>query len=177
MPKYTREELARIKEDIDAVIETSKIMEEHSPLTPTLFNGKTWKEEKDEWFDIQRNAIKELLTSGKVQSCEIRTLCKMHLEDLEEIESFANRYPFFVVYITTEPVEPLISFRNTLNSAIADNISPEKLVEMDDLLNKMNENCDNVIRASLRPIHNSLNSEETISSPPPAISTNCTRLI
>ncbi|MCI5059401.1 MAG: hypothetical protein MRY83_25030 [Flavobacteriales bacterium] len=43
-------------------------------LLPVPLNGKSWEEEKNEYWDIQLNKLNDLLNSGKIESCEIKSL-------------------------------------------------------------------------------------------------------
>ena len=76
MPTRTKEQLQQIYEDLVAVREVVNQLHNLGELWPTPMNGKTWEEEKNEWYYAGINAMSDLLRSGKIKSCEVVSLCE-----------------------------------------------------------------------------------------------------
>lgn len=83
----------QIYNDLLQLQETFNNLSSHGKLVPIPLNGKTWEEEKVEFWDRQINAFDELIRSGKVKSCEIKSLCEYYVrwtQDKKSTEGFWN---------------------------------------------------------------------------------------
>ena len=144
MPDRTKEELITIRDDILQVIEARKMMLEYSPLVPTPLNGKSWKEERTEWFDRAINYYGNLIKSDKVKSCEITSLCKAYIAEGKEEKAFADRYSYVAIYHSVNPLDhkgefgySLLDMRDELNAAIAGKLSKSELGKLNKLLDSI----------------------------------------
>jgi hypothetical protein len=79
----TKEEYQQIYDDLLVLKETLNRLHDIGGLWPTPMNGKTWEEEKDEFWNTRTNAFNGLVTSGQVKSCEIKTLCEMEANECQ----------------------------------------------------------------------------------------------
>lgn len=84
MPDRSKEELKQIYDDLLEFKETLNWIDSFGGLYPTPMNGKTWEQEKKEYWNRGINAVKDLIQDGKVKSCEIRTVCEMIVRSSEK---------------------------------------------------------------------------------------------
>lgn len=95
MPSRTKEQLQQIYEDLVAVREVVNQLHDLGELWPTPMNGKTWEEEKNEWYFAGINGITDLIGAGKVKSCEVISVCEdwvSNVENQRNQSGFWNHY-------------------------------------------------------------------------------------
>ena len=68
-------ELLVILSDLQKWREVMNELHDYGTLLPTPLNGKTWEEEKKEFYDKSINAYSDLLSTGDIRSCEVQTAC------------------------------------------------------------------------------------------------------
>lgn len=90
--RRSREELRVIYNDLVEYRTVHNNLHERGPLAPTPMNGKTWEEEKAEFWFGAVNDFTDLVRSGRVNSCEILTLCN---SDISECNERASRNGFW----------------------------------------------------------------------------------
>jgi hypothetical protein len=76
MPDRSKKELEQIYDDLLELKQTLNWLNSFGDLWPTPMNGKTWEQEKNEFWNREIKAFEGLIREGKVQSCEIRSLCE-----------------------------------------------------------------------------------------------------
>ena len=93
MPERTKEELERIYNDLLEFRTTLNWLNSFGDLWPTPMNGKTWEQEKNEFWNREINAFKGLILEGTVTSCEVKSLCEksyLTLQERKNREGFWN---------------------------------------------------------------------------------------
>jgi hypothetical protein len=80
MPDRTKEELEVIKNDLIELKKVINRLNDFGELWPTPMNGKTWEEEKNEFWEREISSLYDLIQSGKVKSCEIKSFCVKEAE-------------------------------------------------------------------------------------------------
>ena len=94
MDTRSKEDLKTIYEDLLELRVVLNELHERGELWPIPMNGKTWQEEKDEFYNHQIQELEGLLGDNLVSSCEIKTLCRFIIKDCIEhknIEGFWNQ--------------------------------------------------------------------------------------
>lgn len=76
MPDRSKEELEQIYNDLSEFKKTLNWLNSFGDLWPTPMNGKTWEQEKNEFWNREINAFENLIREGNVKSCEIKSLCQ-----------------------------------------------------------------------------------------------------
>lgn len=92
----TQEELQQIYDDLMVFKEKLNWLSSFGQLLPVPLNGKTWEEEKAEYYDRAINAFDNL--TNEVVSCEMKTFCqesKILAEQYRSRQGFWNHVGFY----------------------------------------------------------------------------------
>lgn len=162
MPDRTKEELEQIRKDFIAI---KKVWDEEIEKIPTSypnpFNNKSRKEEIENYKVQTNRPLQDLLSSGKLKSCEALTLIE---KTIAHSEAFYQNPPWWVRNIGVS-----IEGSSRIKVVKGSNVSLDKMVEMLETLlhndSKLNKILDMVgtsacaPRASINPHQNSVSSK------------------
>jgi hypothetical protein len=81
MDTRSKEDLRTIYEDLLELRVVLNDLHDRGELWPIPMNGKTWQEEKDEFYNHQIDELGKLLEDNLVKSCQIKTLCEFIIKD------------------------------------------------------------------------------------------------
>ena len=81
MPDRTKEELRQIYDDLLVVSNYCQRLAQKGMLLPDLLNDKSWEEEKNDFYNDTIYAHRDALRTGKVQACEVQSLCESFIID------------------------------------------------------------------------------------------------
>ncbi|MEL6834944.1 MAG: hypothetical protein AAFN93_15450 [Bacteroidota bacterium] len=150
----TQEELRQIYEDLLALKEVQNQLHDIGQLLPIPLNGKSWEEEKAEYYD-KGVSLYDGLLSSQVKSCEIKTQCEENynwIRSKREESGFWNHvnYRFFnsSEYIITSGGISLEDMITLTNQIIKGKATTESIEYFDQILNGIGTSACNP-RASL----------------------------
>jgi len=167
----TKEQLQQIYEDLLAVREVVGQLHERGELWPTPMNGKTWEEEKNEFYFAGINVMTDLIRSGKIKSCEVLSYYERGVQVLQNQRTktgfwnhYAQQYHSSSVRAINNDSISIDELINDLELARRDRLSEEQLNRLNEHIDSLgNSACDP--RAMLENPGNSVESENNFSLP------------
>ena len=150
MSDRSKEELQQIYNDLLELKETLNWLNSFGDLWPIPMNGRTWEEEKNEFWDRAINAFDGLIRLGKVESCEIRTLCKketMWCQERKEKKGFWNHVSTHPYHSSEYQIQGMYSLDAFIEAT--DKLINDTVTEKEKLL--INQVLDNVGTSACEP--------------------------
>lgn len=171
MPERTKEQLQQIYEDLLAVREVINELHEMGELWPTPMNGKTWKEEKNDFYFAGINTMTDLIRSGKIESCEVLSYYEKGVQVLQNQRvktGFWNHYAWEYHSSSVRSINnnsiSIDELINDLELASRDKLSEEQLSQLNENIDSFGDSaCGS--RAMLENRGNSVESENNLSLP------------